>query len=157
MKSDFPGSPVVKTPGFLCMGSGFGPWLRNWDPKCYITKKKKKGKWILSNSFLSVVYLSQNWSACLSPISHVMPKFPADSVNLCPGFCCTSQAISQAIIQLADTPNGQQEVLCQIFLLPLSKTWNNCPSLFHLHALFFLSRSALPAGPEREVLVKLHL
>ena len=25
MKSDFPGSPVVKTPGFLCMGVGSVP------------------------------------------------------------------------------------------------------------------------------------
>lgn len=31
---DFPGRPVLKTPGFHCRGHGFHSWLENWNPTC---------------------------------------------------------------------------------------------------------------------------
>ena len=33
---DFPGSPVVKTPGSQCRGPRFDSWFRELDPACHI-------------------------------------------------------------------------------------------------------------------------
>ena len=40
--SDFPGSPVVKTPRFQCRGQVFDPWSGNYDPIWQATEEKKK-------------------------------------------------------------------------------------------------------------------
>ena len=42
--SDFPGSPVVKTPRFQCRGQVFDPWSGNYDPIWQATEEKKKEK-----------------------------------------------------------------------------------------------------------------
>ena len=39
---DFPGGPVVKTPGFQCRGRGFNPWSGNKDPTSCMVRPKKK-------------------------------------------------------------------------------------------------------------------
>ena len=41
---DFPGSPVVKTPGFQCRGHKFNPCLGNENPTCCIVQPKRKKK-----------------------------------------------------------------------------------------------------------------
>ena len=51
-RRDFPGGPVVKTPGSQCRRPGFNPWSGNWIPyaatkRMHITTtdfKKKKRK-----------------------------------------------------------------------------------------------------------------
>lgn len=36
------GSPVVRTPCFLCRGNGSDPWSRTEDPACCMVRPKKK-------------------------------------------------------------------------------------------------------------------
>ena len=49
---DFPGSSVVKTPHFQCMGHRFNPWLGNKDLICHAARWKKRG-WKYSHMFFS--------------------------------------------------------------------------------------------------------
>ena len=43
---DFPGSPVVRTPRFLCRGYGLDPWPGNQDPASCTAQPKKKNLFV---------------------------------------------------------------------------------------------------------------
>ena len=89
---EFPGGPVVRTPGFHCLGCRFSPWLGNWDlASCMAQPKRKKENacLIILNYkdlyllylcfycilFISMIYLIMSlWSKAQSPMISLVPK-----------------------------------------------------------------------------------